>query len=197
MLGLQTGSSLTVIRAAQHLQPLVLVTVLALGVAVGVWQLILVPAEERLTQAQTGFDGAHQTESRVHAARTTQENLKEVWTQLPVRKDFTNLAAAIAELAKANQVEVPGMTYTLQDLEKGLPLKGSLSFRAIGEYAAIRRFIYSLETSGSYLCIESLDAAWAAGRQTRKGRNAPTLVQFTVKVVTFLRPSPAPSGETT
>ncbi len=197
MLGLQIGTSLTVTRAAQHLQPLVLITVLALGVAVGVWQLVLVPAKERLAQAQTGFDGAHQTERRVHAARSTQEHLKEVWTQLPVRKDFTNLAAAIAELAKANQVEVPGMTYALQDLERGLPLKGSLSFRAIGEYAAIRRFIHSLETSGSYLYIESLDAARATGRHSGKGRNASTLVQFTVKVVTFLRPGPAPSGETT
>lgn len=197
MFGIHPSPSPTVARAIRLLHPLFLVTVLALGVVVGAWQWLLVPAEGRLAQAQADFERARQMESRVQAARVTQENLLEVWAQLPARKEFASLAEAISELAKSERVEVPGMTYTLQDVEGGLPLKGSLSFRAVGEYAAIRQYIHSLETSGSYLFIESLEAARAQGRRTAKGRHAPTLAVFTVKVVTFLRPSPAPSKGTT
>lgn len=195
MFGLQVSLSPSVTRAARLLQPLALLAMVALGLAVAVWQRVLAPAEERLAAAEAGLEKARQKESRMQAARATQEDLQGVWAQLPARKEFASLAAAISELAKAEQVDVPGMTYTLQEAEDGLPVKGSLSFRAVGEYGAIRRFIYRLETSGPYLFIESLEAARAPGGQTGKGRGAPTLVVFSVKVVTFLRASPeAPRG---
>jgi len=176
-------------RTGRALQPLGLATVVALSVAVGVNMLLLAPEQERLTTAKERYEATRQTQVRQKAAKKTLVELAEVWETLPPRKEFATLAAAISELARANRVAIQGMTYSLQKAEEGMPIKASLTFRPLGEYAAIRRFIHRLETTGSYLYIESLDASRATGsRQT----SAP-LVVFNVRLVTFLRPDPPPA----
>ena len=176
-------------RTGRALQPLGLVTVVALSVAVGVNVLILAPEQERLTMAMDRYEAVRQTQVRQKAAKKTLMELAEVWETLPPRKEFATLAAAISELARADRVAIQGMTYSLQKAEEGMPIKASLTFRPLGEYAAIRRFIHRLETTGSYLYIESLDASRATGSRQA---SAP-LVVFNVRLVTFLRPDPPPA----
>lgn len=176
-------------RTGRALQPLALATVVALCVAVGVNMLVLAPEQERLATAKERYEAARQAQIRQRAAKKTLVELAEVWQTLPPRKEFATLAAAISELARADRVAIQGMTYSLQKAEEGMPIKASLTFRPLGEYAAIRRFIHRLETTGSYLYIESLDASRATG--SRQG-SAP-LVVFNVRLVTFLRPDPPPA----
>jgi len=176
-------------RTGRALQPLGLATVVALSVAVGVNMLLLAPERERLTTATERYEAARQTQIRQKAAKKTLMELAEVWETLPPRKEFATLAAAISELARADRVSIQGMTYSLQKAEEGIPIKASLTFRPLGEYAAIRRFIHRLETTGSYLYIESLDASRATGSRQTSG----PLVVFNVRLVTFLRPDPPPA----
>lgn len=184
--------------AARGLWPLGLLTLLALGIGVGAYLFIMIPAKERLARAEAAYEAARQAQLQQQAARKTQEafrqiqkDLEQVWEDLPAEKQFAALAVAISELGRAVEVSIPGMTYSLQKVEEGLPAKASLAFRAIGEYGAIYRFIHRLETTEPYLFIESLDVS----RANDSNRTALTLLVFNVRVVTFLRPDPVKVGE--
>jgi len=184
--------------AVRGLWPLGLLTVLALGIGIGAYLLVLIPAEERLARAETAYEAARQAQLQQQAARKTQESfhrtqkdLEEVWETLPAQKQFAALAVAISELGRAVAVSIPGMTYTLQKVEEGLPAKATLAFRAVGEYGAIYRFLHRLETTEPYLFIESLDVS----RTSEPNRATLTLLAFNVRVVTFLRPDPPKVGE--
>lgn len=184
--------------ADRGLWPLGLLTALALAIGMGAYLLVLVPAEQRLARAETAYEAARQAQVQQQAARKTQEtfrqtqkDLEQVWETLPAQKQFAALAVAISELGRAVAVSIPGMTYSLQKVEEGLPAKASLAFRAVGEYGAIYRFLHRLETTEPYLFIESLDVS----RTSEPNRAALTLLAFNVRVVTFLRPDPAKVGE--
>ena len=184
--------------AARGLWPLGLLTVLALGIGIGAYLLVLIPAEKRLARAEAAYEAARQAQLQQQAARKTQEtfrqtqkDLEQVWETLPAQKQFAALAVAISELGRAVAVSIPGMTYTLQKVEEGLPAKATLAFRAVGEYGAIYRFLHRLETTEPYLFIESLDVS----RTSEPNRAALTLLAFNVRVVTFLRPDPARVSE--
>lgn len=197
MLNGQQAVSPLVTKSARLLVPLGLLSGLVVLAALAVWGLILAPAQERLYRAQAAYEKALKEENRLQAARGIQEELLRVWGQLPEREEFTALAVAISELASKERVTVPGMSYGLQKTEEGLPVKASLSFRAEGQYDDIRRFIHRLETSGSYLVIESLDATKRSGDSAEgHGRTATTVV-FNVKVATFLRADQVPTRGTT
>jgi hypothetical protein len=187
-------------RAAGHLRPLALLTVGAVATALVVSLWLTTPARECLARAQTEYQSARQMQLRLQAALRTQEDLTGVWKLLPPRKDFPKLILSISDLARRDDVELPGMTYVLDKAEGGLALKASVTFQVAGDYASIRGFIHRLETMGPYLFIESLDASRSA--QTRKavkisaesslqrpGAFRPVVV-FNVRVVTFLRADP-------
>lgn len=193
MVSSQQPVSPIITKAARMLVPLGLVSALAVMGTISVWWLVWEPTQDRLLRAQVAYEKAQKTEGRLRAARTTQEALRRVWAQLPAREEFTALALAISELAKKEQVDVPGMTYGLQKVEDGLPVKASLSFRAEGEYADIRRFIHRLETSGSYLVVESLGASTRAGESSDGRSRTATRVVFNVKVATFLLADQVPT----
>ncbi len=176
-------------RAFRSLLPLALVMILAIGTAVAASTLFQTPAQDRLASAQAAYETARRAQIRQEAARETQEELVAVWAVLPARTDFGRLILEVSDLAQRDHVTIPGITYTLQKMEDGLALKATMTFRAVGQYGAIREFIHRLETTGPYLFIESLDVS-RAGREG--SANAP--VVFNVRVVTFLRPDAAPAG---
>lgn len=168
---------------------MLLVTIFALCIAAGARVLVQAPAEERLSSAQAAYEEARKAQARLEAARKSEEELAKIWGTLPVRKEFAMLSLAISELARHDQVSIPGMSYSFQKVEDGLAIKASMKFRAAGEYAAIRRFIHRLETTGPYLFVESLDATRSARvRGTGLGPISQEVV-FNVSVVTFLKPN--------
>lgn len=184
--------------AARGLWPLGLLTVLSLGIGIGAYLFIMIPAKERLARAEAAYEATRQAQLQQQVTRKTQEafrqtrkDLEQIWETLPAEKQFAALAVAISELGRAVEVSIPGMSYSLQKVEEGLPAKASLAFRAVGEYGAIYRFIHRLETTKPYLFIESLDVS----RANDSSRAALTLLSFNVRVVTFLRPDPAKVGQ--
>ena len=70
-----------------------------------------------------------------------------------------------------------------QDNKKtGLAQKGTISFEAFGAYEAIRKFIFELETSGTYLIIEKLSA-----ERSKKTED----VAFKIRIGTYFKPESA------
>jgi Tfp pilus assembly protein PilO len=166
--------------------------------AVGSYWFILAPGENRLIRAQAAYDDGRSAHARQEQARRLQEQMRsgkqdieKVWETLPTQNQFPALAVAISELGKTVNVSIPGMTHAIQKSEDEMPVKGSLTFKVVGEYADIYRFIHRLEAADYYLVIESLDAA-RAGSVTSAGR---AQVVFNVRVVTFLRPDALTIGE--
>ena len=168
-------------RAARALGPLALVAGLTVTTALGATLFLHAPAQDRLARAQVSYETARQVQVRQQSARKIQEDLAGVWRALPVRREFPALILAISELAQQEGIAIPGMNYSLQKTEEGLPQKATITFRVAGEYPAIRRFLHRIETADLYLVIESLDAS-------RPSEVRRTGVVFNVRVVTYLRP---------
>jgi hypothetical protein len=164
--------------------PLLLMTLVSIGAAIGIATFHHAPSQDRLVRAIAGYDAARQAQGRREIARQTIEDMNNVWKVLPERKQFPLLILAISELAQRDGVTIPGMNYTFQKAEGGQAVKASITFHTAGNYGDVRRFIHRLETTGPYLFIESLDAARSTGNQ------AAHRVAFNVRVVTFLRPDP-------
>lgn len=174
--------------------PLIGVTGLACSMAMAAYGLRLLPAQDRLAQAETAYHAALRTQATLQANRKRQEQLlatkqqlEAAWRSLPTETEFASLALAISELGRTERVTIPAMQYGIdKQKEGGLPVKASLSFSVTGEYAAVYRFIHRLESTDSYVVIESLDAR----RTQKQDKKAGLPVVFNVKVATFLRPNP-------
>jgi Tfp pilus assembly protein PilO len=174
------------------LLPLGLVMSIALGLAASVWVGCHAPAEALLAEREVAFQTAKQHHARLQNTRKQQEILKAAQKQvegqqlrLPTQNDFSSLSMSISELGQAEHVTIPGMTYSVQKKENGMPVKATMTFKATGDYASIYKFIQRLEQTEPYLVIESLDAA----RVDHTEQVARALVVFNMKVVTFLRAS--------
>ena len=177
--------------AWRALRPLMMLTTLGVGLGCGLYWWVLGPAQERLVQSQRVYQAVRKEQVELQRNRGLQEEvqrqqaiLNKVWDVLPNRKDFTSLGVAIAELARAGQVTLPGMQYQSKNPKSGLPAKASFTFQARGHYRDLFRFIHSLETTKQYMVIESLGAARARASEQDKAGS----VNLTIQVVTFLKP---------
>ena len=115
-------------------------------------------------------------------AQAAQRQLETVRQALPTQGEFTSLALALSELAKREQVKIPGMGYDIHKPEGTHPVKATIAFKATGDYAAIYRFLSRLESAESYLVIESLDVASEHQRDQATAR-----IVVNIKVATYLR----------
>src|SRR5881409_854498 len=92
------------VRASRALRPLALLTLLALAGATTSFMLALTPAQDRLMRAEAAYEDARLAYSRQTSMLKTEEELKDLWQDLPVRKEFAALILAISELAQQDQV---------------------------------------------------------------------------------------------
>lgn len=173
--------------------PLGVVALIAVCCAVFLYAGVRAPALLRQQQAETAFQTAKQTQVQLQDTRALQEKVRvaqkqveEVWNQLPSHNEFASFAMAISEVGRLEQVAIPGMTYHVEKAEGALPVKATLTFKVMGDYGAIYRFIHRLEMTKPYLVIERLDAA----RMDSSNRASSRLIIFNMKVATFLRPAP-------
>ena len=180
--------------AIRTLMPLAGTSCLMLGIAVLVHLAVLQPALNARDRAQTQYEAARQTQtdltqSRAHSRPIVlaAQKLRDTLQVLPVRREFTAMAIAIAEMARKARVTIPGMKHHLENEEADHPIKASLTFQATGPYPAIYEFIHNLEASPAYLVVESLDVDRADSAHTKQ----PGVVKVRVKVTTFLRPDQA------
>lgn len=192
--GMERVRSVNLARpAVRSLIPSSACALLALVALVGAYVEWVVPADDRLERAEAAYRKATQEQEQSRSqralferARLAQDQVDAFWRALPSQDEYAALAMAISELGKAEHLTIPGMNYHVEKMEGQLPVKASLSFRVIGDYAAMYRFIHRLETAESYLVVESLDAA----RADKAARATSHAVVFNVTVATFLRPSP-------
>jgi Tfp pilus assembly protein PilO len=178
--------------------PLGFLSLIAGGCAAFVFLGMREPALSRLEQAETAHQTAKQMQDQLHRtralqekARTAQQQVEEVWKELPTQNEFSSFAMAISEVGRLEHVAIPGMAYHVEKAEGAVPVKATLTFKVTGDYGAIYRFIHRLEMTEPYLVIERLDAA----RLDKSDRASSTLLVFNVKVATFLRPSPQGAQE--
>jgi hypothetical protein len=178
-------------RGFRCLLPLGVLTVGAVALAVAMSLFFRDAAQNRLVTARIAYETARRSQTLQQASRKSQEELASVWQQLPARREFPELVLKISEVAQQDHVAIPGVTYVFDNVDGGIAVKASMTFRSAGEYGAIRRFIDRLETTGPYLFIESLDASrLSEAREATSGGKAPSVtpVVFNFRVVTFLRP---------
>lgn len=175
--------------ALRRLLPLAVLTSLSVAGATLSYVYGLKPAEMHARTAEQAYQTAKQAQAdlqRIKAqqllAQAAQRRLETVRQALPTHAEFTSLALALSELAKREQVKIPGMGYNIGKPEGAHPMKATIAFKATGDYAAIYRFLYRLETAESYLVIESLDVASEQKRDLTMAR-----VVLTIKVATYLR----------
>ena len=169
----------TAIKASYHLKPLALCTTLMFCLFLGLYLIVLWPAQMRLSEVMAQYEAERTTQTQHQTLRDTLKALGEMWQQLPKKKELTEIGIAIANLAKVNHVHIPGMKYDLASIENGVTSKGAITFQASGAYKSIRRFIYELEKSGPHLFIEQLHAE----REKKTGG-----VAFKIQVGTFFQP---------
>lgn len=184
--------------ALYGLIPLMAFVAVGIGCLLGSYWLLLEQSRSRVETLQAAYEEARQVHGKRVAAKQvqgqvlrSQRDLEKLWETLPTQRQFPALAVAISEFGKHVGVSIPGMTYSTEPSKTGLAVEGSLRFTAIGEYTDIYRFIHRLETTQSYLVVESLDVTRAGGH-TAGGKS---LVQLNVRVVTFLRPDPSTQRE--
>lgn len=178
--------------------PLGLVMIAALTVTASIWIGWRAPAEMLLTEREGAFQAAKQNYARLLTTRTQQERIKTARQnaerekqRLPTQSEFSALSISISELGQQERVTIPGMTYTVQKKDKGLPVKATMTFKATGDYTSIYKFIQRLEQTEPYLVIESLDAA-----RVDRNSTVTALVEFNMKVVTFLRATEGDESQT-
>jgi hypothetical protein len=180
--------SKTTFLIAKCLLPLFIVTVLAGLSSIGMFAIKLYPAQEKVEHTTNLHQAALQTQTIMHTAMQTEGILATTWQALPDYRTFTDLSLDIADLAKSNQVHIPGMGYDFKPLsQKHLATKGTFAFEAEGPYEAIRKFIFELEKRWPYLYIEKLSV------ETSKKKKG---VIFKLTVSTFLKEFPAPQKKT-
>lgn len=177
-------------RAGWALLPLCGIAVTALAGLLAMVLVRWVPAYDRLAAAKIAQDHARQSWVQWQRLRQTEAALQEVWRVLPARKEFPTLILAVSDLAREHHIPIPGMDYRIQPMEDGLALRASMAFKAAGDYAAIRRFIYQLETTSQHVVIEGLEVHGASG--AARVRGGP--VTFTITLAGFLKPDPKVGG---
>jgi len=161
--------------------PLLILAVFAALSSVGMFALMLSPAQDRYMQATALAQDAQHTQATTHIAQQTQRIIATTWNALSDYQEFTDLSLDIADLAKRNHVHIPGMGYDFKPFPKSAFAKGTFAFEARGPYKAIRKFIYELEKRWPYLFIEKLSV-----ERSKKG----TGVLFRLTVSTFLKEFP-------
>jgi len=145
-----------------------------------------------------GIDGAEQSRAKLelewtHArqefthhkeARKARKDLVQVWSVLPVERDFAPLALGITEEAKRDHVILPAFSYKTEPTSVANTSKGVLQGTMTGRYEDLRRFLYDLETAEELVYIEDLELVPADAQQDQT-------LTFNIKIATYLRGEPS------
>jgi Tfp pilus assembly protein PilO len=140
-------------------------------------------AEEGLTKMELEATQARQEFIRHKAVQKAQKDLAQVWSVLPVERDFAPLALGITEEAKRNRVTLPALSYKTESTPVANTSKGVLQGTMTGRYEDLRRFLYDVETADELVYIEDLELVQSDTQQDR-------MLTFNIKIATYLRGDP-------
>jgi Pilus assembly protein, PilO len=141
-----------------------------------------------------GVDGAEQSRGRLEAeltqarqefthhkeAQKARKDLAQVWSVLPVERDFAPLALGITEEAKRDRVILPALSYKTEPTPVANTSKGVLEGTMTGRYEDLRRFLYDVETAEELVYIEELEFVRSDAQQDKT-------LTFDIKIATYLR----------
>jgi Tfp pilus assembly protein PilO len=161
---------------------LVLVLLLA-GVLWAVRTVGVKGAEERLTKLELEANQARQELIHHKAVQKAQKDLAQIWSVLPVERDFAPLALGITEEAKRNRVILPALSYKTEPTPVANTSKGVLQGTMTGRYEDLRRFLYDVETAEELVYIEDLELVHSDTQQDKT-------LTFNIKIATYLRSDP-------
>jgi len=117
-------------------------------------------------------------------AQKARKDLAQVWSVLPVERDFAPLALGITEEAKRNGVTLPALSYKTEPTPVANTSKGILEGTMTGRYEDLRRFLYDVETAEELVYIENLELVRSDAQQDRA-------LTFNIKIATYLRGEPS------
>lgn len=140
-------------------------------------------AEQSMGQLESDWKQARQDLIHHREARKARKDLSQVWSALPVERDFAPLALGITEEAKRDQVILPALSYKTEPTAVANLSKGVLQGTMTGRYEDLRRFLYDVETAEELVYIENLELV-------RSGAQPDQALTFNITIATYLRGGP-------
>jgi Tfp pilus assembly protein PilO len=136
--------------------------------------------EQSLAKVESERDRARQEFTLHNAAQKARKDLAQVWSSLPVERDFAPLALGITEEAKRDRVILPALSYKTEPTLVANTNKGVLQGTMIGRYEDLRRFLYDVETAEELVYVEDLELVRSDAQQNET-------LTFDIKIATYLR----------
>src|ERR1043165_2553172 len=167
--------------------PWLALVILLAGVLWAVHTLGIDEAEQNRAKLESEWNQAHQELKHHKEAQKARKDLAQVWSVLPVERDFAPLALGITEEAKRDRVILPALSYKTEPTAVANTSKGLLQGTMTGRYEDLRRFLYDLETAEELVYIEDLELVPSDAQQNQR-------LTFNINIPTSLR---AESGKAT
>ena len=161
---------------------LVLVLLLA-GILSVVHTLGVDGAEQSRTKLELELNRARQEFTHHKEAQKARKDLAQVWSVLPVERDFAPLALGITEEAKRDRVILPALSYKTEPTPVANMSRGVLEGTMTGRYEDLRRFLYDVETAEELVYIEDLELVRSEAPRDQT-------LTFDIKIATYLRGEP-------
>ena len=140
-------------------------------------------AEQSRAKLELEWNQARQEFTHHQEAQKARKDLAQVWSVLPVERDFAPLALGITEEAKRDRVILPALSYKTETTPVANTSKGVLQGTMTGRYEDLRRFLYDVETAEELVYIEDLELV-------RSGAQQDQTLTFNIKIATYLRGEP-------
>ena len=140
-------------------------------------------AEQSLVKLELERNQARQEFTHHKAAQKARKELAQVWSVLPIERDFAPLALGITEEAKHNRVILPALSYKTEPTLVPHTNKGVLQGTMTGRYEDVRRFLHGLETAEELVYMEGLELAPSDTQQSQT-------LTLDIKIATYLRGGP-------
>ena len=137
-------------------------------------------AEQSRAKLELEWNQARQEYSRHKEAQKARKDLAQVWSVLPVERDFAPLALGITEASKRDRVILPALSYKTESTPMAKTSKGVLQGTMTGRYEDLRRFLYDVETAEELVYIEDLELV-------RSGAQPDQTLTFNITIATYLR----------
>jgi Tfp pilus assembly protein PilO len=163
--------------------PWLALVLLLVGVLWALRALGIEGVEQSRAKLELEWNQARQGITRHKEAQKARKDLAQVWSVLPVERDFAPLALGITEEAKRDRVILPALSYKTESTPVANTSKGVLEGTMTGRYEDLRRFLYDVETAEELIYIEDLELVPSDAPQDQT-------LTFNIKIATYLRGEP-------
>ena len=169
---------------------LLIIDAVLVGAVVLPMRTTVAAAEDEASEARTSLAQANQRMKMMQAARSSRDRAeKELATFYGSILPSTQAAASrvllveVARLARENNLRLGAQAWEEEKVKDSSLRRLIAKVDLIGDYGAVLRFIYDVETSESFLVINSISLSQA----TRQAGGASGALQLSVDMGTYYR----------